>query len=379
MVKVYVESVGMVKIGRHYEKSLRDLAAEAASEALKGAGGNVDYLVVSSALQYVESGQLDLAGYVAGHLGLHGVGVLSVESGEASGLAGLKAAHSLIASGEASRVLVVGVDKLTDFVSSRVYRDMQSIYDTEVEAIYNIGHAAHAGLQARLYMEEYGVSRDTLSYWPAMMHRHAKENPYAMLRFAIDPKSVATAMPVADPLTLLDSFPLGDGAAAVILSAGDEAGNSPPLAELVGVESAAGPYSLGHSPDPLRVPALETAGRRAMDRVGSPDVVEVIDTFTIKGILSIEALGLAPRGKAAELVAEGRFTVGGEGPLVNPSGGCKARGHPLGATGVYQAAEVALQLAGKFEGVRAESAKIGFAAGYNGVGSSAFVAIFRRV
>lgn len=379
MARVYVESVGMVKVGRHYSLSLRDLAAQAAGEALKGSGGRVDYIVSSSALQYVESGQLDLAGYVAGYLGLHGVGVLSVEAGEASGLAALKAAYSLIASGEASKVLVVGVDKLTDFVSSRVYRDMQSLYDTEVEAVYNIGHAAYAGLQARLYMEEYGVSRDTLSYWPAMMHSHAKENPYAMLRFAVDPKSVASAMPVADPLTLLDSFPLGDGAAAVVLVAGDEAGDSTPLAELVGVEVSSGPYSLGHAPDPLRVPALEEAGRRALERAGRPDVVEVIDTFTIKGILSLEALGLAPRGRAAEHVAEGRFTVGGEGPLVNPSGGCKARGHPLGATGVYQAAEVALQLAGAFPGVKAEGARVGMAAGYNGVGSSAYVAVFRRV
>ncbi|GAB6148563.1 thiolase family protein [Stetteria hydrogenophila] len=378
MARVYVESVGLVRVGRHFDKSLRGLAFEAASKALEGAGGSVDYIVASSAIQYVESGQLDVAGYIAGYMGLHGVGSLAVEAGEASGLAALKAAYSLIASGEASRVLVVGVDKLTDFVSSHVYRDMQSLYDTEVEAIYNIGHAAHAGLQARLYMEEYGVSRETLSYWPAMMHSHAKENPYAMLRFAIDPGAVAKAMPVADPLTLLDSFPLGDGAAAVVLAAGDVV-DGHPLAELVGVESAVGPYSFGHTGDPLRVPALEEAGRRAVEKAGLPDVVEVIDTFTIKGLLSLEALGIAPRGKAAEMVAEGRFTVGGEGPIVNPSGGCKARGHPVGATGVYQAAEVALQLAGRFEGVRAEDARVGLAAGYNAIGSSAFAAVFRRV
>ena len=379
MTRVYVARVGMVRVGRHYSKSLRDLAAEAAAEAAGGVDG-VDYIVASSALQYVESGQLDLAGYIAGYLGLRGVGVLSVEAGEASGLAALKAGYSLVASGEASRVLVVGADKLTDYVSARVYRDLQSLYDTEVEAIYNIGHAAHAAIQARLYMEEYGVSRETLSYWPAMMHSHAKSNPYAMLRFAVDPRSVASAMPVADPLTLLDSFPLGDGAAAVLLVAGDDPLAGEALAELVGVESASGPYSFGHGDDPLRVPALEAAASRAFERLGArPDVVEVIDTFTIKGILSLEAMGLAPRGRAAEMVAEGAFTLGGSGPLVNPSGGCKARGHPIGATGVYQAAEVALQLSGGFPGVRAEGARYGAAAGYNALGSSAFVAVFSRV
>ena len=377
--RVFVAGAGMVKVDRHYGRSLRDLAAQAALEALGEAGG-VDALVASSALQYVERGQLDLAGYLAGYLGLRGARVLSVEAGEAGGLAALQAGWALVKSGVAKRVLVVGADKLTDFVSARVYRDLQSLYDAEVEALYNIGHAGEAGLLARLYMERYGVDRETLAYWPAMMHSHAKSNPYAMLRFAIDPASVPKAMPVADPLTLLDAFPLGDGAAAVLLvGEGDElAGEA--LAELVSVASASGSYSLGHRDDPLYLDSLAAAAKAALAAVeGQPDVVEVCDSFTIKGLLELEALGLAPRGQAAELVAEGRFTLDGDGPLVNASGGCKARGHPLGATGVYQAAEIALQLAGRFPGVSASGARLGLAACSNGVGSSGHVAVFRGV
>jgi len=381
-VDVYVTGVGMVRVSRHFNLGLRDLAAQAAFQALEKSGaGSVDAVVAASTLSYRQAGQLDLAGHIAGALGLRGAITMAVEAGEASGLAAVAAGCSLIRSHQASRVLVVGVDKLSDYVSARVYRDLQRLYEAEVQALYDIGHAGVAGLLARLYMKRYGVDRETLSYWPAMDHAHAKENPYAMLRFAVDPKSVATAMTVADPLTLLDAFPLGDGAAALVLESGDSRGRG--LAAVKLATSAAGYPALTMAPDPLKLEPVAMLASRLSEVAGvrpsEVDVVELGDSFTINGLLLAEALGLAEPGRAAARARDGAFTVGGDGPVVNASGGLKARGHPVGATGVYMVGEIALQLAGEFPGLQVEGARRGLAVAASGDGSSAHMVYLEGV
>jgi acetyl-CoA C-acetyltransferase/acetyl-CoA acyltransferase len=216
---VGVSAAGMVRVDRHYDKSIYDLAVDAVDDALRDSGrGGIDFLVVSTAVSRILTPQLDVASYLASHLGLRGSRAVSVEAGEAGGLAALQTAVALAAGG--FRVLVVGVDKLTDAPSARVYSALKHVYYRYGDGFYRIGHAAVAGMLARLYMERYGVPREHLAAWPAMMHMHAKRNPYAMLRFAVKPESVASAMPVAEPLTLLDMFPLGDGAAAVLVERG---------------------------------------------------------------------------------------------------------------------------------------------------------------
>lgn len=374
---VYVTRAGMVRVGRHYEKGPRDLAFEAVREALSHVDADsIDYLVVASSMSYLQSPQLDLASYIASSLGVHVKSALAVEAGENSGLAAVEVGVNLIRAHAAEKVLVVGVDKLTDYQSNPTYEMLEAIYDTESDAVYNIGHAAPLALLMRMYMEKYGVDRETLAYWPALMHAHAKENPYAMLRFAIKPEKVASAMPIAEPITLLDAYPLGDGAAAVLLSSEDVKGDH--LAKITSVASAVGTPSIALAEDPLSLDAVAKLASELNIASEKIDVVEVHDSFTITGILILESLGLAPRGKAAELVASGHFSADGEGPLVNASGGLKARGNPIGATGVYMVAELALQLAGKFPGVRREGAEKGLAVGVNGHGSSARMIVLEK-
>ncbi|ADL19441.1 Putative 3-ketoacyl-CoA thiolase [Acidilobus saccharovorans 345-15] len=377
----YIEGVGMVKVERHYEKDLYQLAAEAAFNAIDQAGGasGIDYIVVSNALSSVQDEQLDLGGYIALSLGLRGVRALKVEAGEASGLAAVAVAHSLIESNVADKVLVVGVEKVTEFQSSKTYRHLQMVFDANSRSFYNVGFAADAAMLTRIYMDTYNVDRDLLSYWPALMHNNAKENPYAMLNFAIKPDRVSKSQVMADPITLLDSYPLGDGAAALLLSSKDS--SKSPMAKITAVESASGLGSLELADDPLIIDSLAEAYRRLQNIASTDgvDVIELHDSFTIMGLLTLETIGLAPRGKAAELVANGRFSAGGEGPVVNPSGGLKARGHPIGATGVYQVAEVALQVAGKFPGLQVRGARKGLAVSINGVGSNSYVALVEGV
>ncbi|MCE4627279.1 MAG: thiolase family protein [Desulfurococcales archaeon] len=375
---VYVSKVGMVKIGRHYEKSPRDLAFEAVREALADADiDSIDYLVVASGLTYMQSPQLDLAAYIGSSLGLPVKSALAVEAGENSGLAAIEVAVNLIRSHAAEKVLVIGVDKLTDYPSGPTYEMLEALYDTESDAIYRIGHAAPLAMLMRIYMEKYGIDRNTLAYWPAMMHAHAKENPYAMLRFAIKPEKVTTAMPIADPITLLDAYPLGDGAAAILLTSEDQVGDH--LARIKEVAGAVGMPSIALRDDPLMLEHVAKLSNELNLSEEKVDVIELHDNFTIMGLLLLESLGLAPRGKAAELVAAGYFDVDGEGPLVNASGGLKARGHPIGATGVYMVAEVALQLAGKFPGVKRPGAEKGLAVGVNAHGSSTRIVVMESV
>ncbi|MFP3143651.1 MAG: thiolase family protein [Caldisphaera sp.] len=378
---VYVEGVGMTKIDRHYDYSLKDLAANAAFAAIEQAGGidGIDYLVFSSSLSPLQDNQLDTASYLATSLGLRGIKALNVEAGEASGLAAISVAKSLLESHQADKVLVIGAEKLNEFVSSKVYKQLQMLYDGDTKSFYNIGYAGDAAILMRLYMDTYNVDREVMSYWPALMHSNAKENPYAMLNFAIKPDKVAKSQILADPITLLDSYPLGDGAAAIVLSNKDM--STSPIAKISAVESSTGYGSIELSDDPLLFDSLSEAYRRISNIADTSnlDFIEIHDSFTITAMVILETLGLAKRGKAAELVSTGYFSPGGKGPLANPSGGLKARGHPLGATGVYQIAESSLQIANKFPGIKINNAKKGLVVSLNGLGSSSYVALVEGV
>lgn len=376
MVRVGITGTGAVRIGRSYPRSVFDLAAEAAGQALEEAGvERVDIVVAATSLSYLQNPQLDFASYLAGSVGLQGVKSLTVEAGEGSGLAALEVGYALLKSGAADSVLVVGADKLTEHTSGPTYRMLQALHDTLGEAFYKIGHAGVAALLMRLYMERYGVDRLTMAYWPALMHSHAKENPHAMLPFAIQPEKVLSALPIADPITLLDAYPLGDGAAAVVL---EHADTSDPLAVVDRVVSATGLPSPALRDDPLDLEAVRSIALKLGGDLDSIDVMEIHDSFTIMALLELEALGLAGKGEAAARVAEGYYARDGEGPLANPSGGLKARGHPIGATDVYKIVELSRILSGKWTGVYRGDEKRGLALSVNGAGSSARAALLSR-
>ncbi|MEB2792672.1 MAG: thiolase family protein [Caldisphaeraceae archaeon] len=378
---VYIEGVGLTKVGRHYGLSIKDLAAQVAFNAIEQVGEpeGIDYLIFSSALAPLQDNQLDIAGYVSSYIGLRGIRALNVEAGEASGLAAISIAKSLLESHQADKVLVIGAEKLTEYVSSKAYKQLQMLYDSDLRSFYNIGFAADAALLMRLYMNTYDVDRETLSYWPALMHSNAKENPYAMLRFAIKPDRVSKSQILADPITLLDAYPIGDGAAAVIVSSKDVV--KAPLAKVTAIESSTGLGEIELLDDPLIFDSLLNAYRKlsSIADVSQIDFMEIHDSFTIVAPIILESIGLAERGKAPELIAEGHFSLNGDKPLINPSGGLKARGHPIGATGVYQVAESALQISGEFSGIKVDNARRGLVISLNGLGSNSYVALLEGV
>ena len=383
MPHVYVVGVGMTKIGRHFDKGLVELAAEAYEKAVEDAGIEPAGIVVSNMMASSLQGQDSLGALIASSIGLRYRPALHVEAACGSGGAAVYTAYSLVASGLLPSVMVIGVEKMTDYPTAIVTEALAQAADADYEVFYGASFAALNALMMRYYMERYGVSRDEMSEWPVMMHENALKNPYAQLHKKITRRMVAESQPVADPIRLLDSSPIGDGAAAVILASGEEARKTHwgATVEVTGLGLAVDTVELSNREALDRIPALERAAEQAYQMAGvTPreiDVAEIHDAFTITAVLSIEALGLAGRGEAAKLLARGRFHPG-DRPTLNPSGGLKARGHPVGATGVYQVAEITMQLRGDYPGLRVDNPRHGLASNIGGDGSTTTVVILSR-
>ncbi|MCD6323809.1 MAG: hypothetical protein J7L55_01720 [Desulfurococcales archaeon] len=344
----YIAGVGMTKVGRHFDLGLSDLAFQAVKEALSNAGASieeVDMLVVSSTFSQIMGGQTDLSTILAQELGIT-IPTLRVEAGEASGAVALKVASDAVASHASRAVLVVGVEKMTEFPSDKANSALSSILNYEAEGIKNIAPVNYAALAMKEYMRKYGVSREDLFTWAVKMHENALNNPYAHLRFRIKPEALQAAQIISTPITLYDMHPLSDGsAAALIVSDSLKDSFSSKCIELTDIEGASSPPYYMRD-DFTSLPSLREAYQILKKRTGfeaTPDAaIEVHDSFSIYGVISLEELGLAGRGKGVEVL--------NELDNINVGGGLKARGHPVGATPLYQLAESVHMLRGGFAG-----------------------------
>ncbi len=348
--KAYLVAAAMIKVGRHFSLSFKDLALEVVKSVVESTGYEApDYLVVSSTLASLQSQQLDVSTIIAQSLGLSGkcfIPSTRVETGESSGAAAVEVAVALVKSGMARRVLVVGVEKMTEYPSAKVNADYSKILDFELEVMRNITPPNYAAMIMKDYMRRYGVSREDLTAWPVRMHENASRNPNAQLPFKISRDAVLKAQVISDPVTLLDSFPLGDGAAALLIT--DE-GFIPPKSEAVEILAT---HSSTHIPLYLRdrlasLPATAHLGKVADSLLPSgwrrSSAVQVHDSYSIYGVMALEALGFAKPGCGCSAVEELEY--------LNPGGGLKARGHPIGATSVYGVAELYKLLTEGFAGL----------------------------
>ncbi len=376
---VYVIGVGLTKVGNHWDKSLRHLAAEAAIAALEDASiEDVDYIVVANALSGVINAQENLASYVATHLGMVGVPAVKVEAAGASGGAAVALAKSLVLSGAADKVLIVGVEKMTDYTSLEDTTSALSTFiDSEYEAFPGGTLESMHAMMMRAYMKKYGVTKEEFSHLPLLMHENASTTPHAQLRFKLKPQSYASSPVIAEPITMLDLAPISDGAAAVILSKdkGRE-GN----VEIVSSGQATDTISTYRRNDLTQLPSVRAAFKRALEAVPDfkPDFYVIHDYSSVMGYVEVEELGLAERGKASQLFSSGEAKREGSTPI-NPEGGLKARGNPVGATGVYQMAEAFLQITERAEGWQVPGAKSGLVLSVGGLGANSVVHLVRGV
>jgi acetyl-CoA C-acetyltransferase/acetyl-CoA acyltransferase len=381
--KVYVVGVGMTKIDRHYDKGFAELVHEAFVKAYEDSrGAEPEAVVVGNMLSSSLYQQDSLAALVADAMGLRGRGGFKVEAACGSGGHAFVAGYSLVASGLYDIIAVVGVEKMSDYPTARVTLALAQAADAEHEVIYGASFPGLNALAMRLYMKIYRASREDLALWPVRMHEYAYYNPYAQLRNRITVEDVLKSTTIADPIKLMDSAPVGDGAAVVILASEDMAKkfNDTPI-QIAGVGLGSDALDLSSRDDLLKplsiVKASEKAYRMAKVESKDIDVAEIHDAFTITALLCIEGLRFAEWGTSWKMIKEGRFTKDDK-PALNLSGGLKARGHPVGATGVYQVAEIAMQLRGDFPGVKASSPSIGLALNTGGVATLTSVVILKR-
>lgn len=388
MQEVAIIGVGMTPAGEHWEISLRHLALQAMQAALGDAGfgggraAPVDAIIVGNALAGSISGQNHLGPLVADFAGMRGIEAVRVEGADASGGLALRQGYLMVASGAAQMVLVLGVEKVTDVIGAERNAALSAFLDAEYEAAHGATPVGLLALLMRRYMQEYGAQVADFANFSVNAHANGSKNPNAMYRNLIRADRFAGAPLVADPVNLFDVAPEADGAAAVILTTAERAADLVPhpvriLASAVATDTLA----LHDRPDPLYLSALSIAAKRAYAQAAlTPDDIDLIelhDSATIMAALSLEASGFAERGAGWRLAAENKIGLAGELPI-STFGGLKSRGNPSGATGIYQAVEIALQLRNEAGANQVAGAHIGMAQNLGGVGSTAVVHLLGR-
>jgi acetyl-CoA C-acetyltransferase len=383
--KVAIVGVGHSVFGDRRDVNLPELAFEAAKPAFDDAGltpKDIELLNVGTAGGWYE--EYLPAVVVSEHLGLTGAGLQRTEAACATGSAALFNAHMAIASGQAETAMVLGVEKMTevDMLTAVEIIGRAGYYLWE---FHNFGMTfpAYYALYATAYMQKYGVTQEQLAKVAVKAHKYGAMNPYAHFQRPITVDDVMSSRVVSWPLKLYDCCPLTDGAAAIILASEERARqltDTPIWVAGAGVSSDTA--NVSKRQDFLGLKASRLAGERAFKAAGigpeQLDVANVHDCFTIAEILAYEDLGFAARGEGAKLVEEGQTEIGGKIP-VNLDGGLKAKGHPIGATGVSMMVELTKQLRGEAE-KRQAPVKHGYALAHNvgGTGHYCYVTILRR-
>jgi len=384
MEKPVIIGVGYTRIGEHWEKSLRDLAVEAALMALDNAGVNrVDAIYVSNMMSGALQDQEHLGSLIATYLGLKGTPACKVEAACASGGMAIHQAFLAVSSGYYDTVLIVGVEKMTDKLTSEVTFALAMAEDREY--VVSTG-ATFVGLNAllyRLYLTKFNVGQKSIAKFPVIAHENALNAPHAQLKRKISVEDVLSSPIIADPIRLLECAPIGDGAAALVISSPEVAKESPKdtYIEIAGSAAATDIMSLHERLDLLTlfasVKAAQKAYKMAKVKPSDVDVLEVHDAFSILAPIALEDLGFAKKGEGWKMIENMDVSLSGKLPT-NTMGGLKARGHPVGATGIYQAVDAILQLKGEAGKNQVDNPTLALLQSTGGVGGTVVVNILKR-
>jgi acetyl-CoA C-acetyltransferase len=382
--EVVIAGIGQTPVGEHWDVSLRTLAARAIHAARQDAQGlTPQAMYIGNFLASTASHQANLGSLLAETAGLEGIEGTTVEAAEASGAAAFNLGYLAISSGLVDVALVVGVEKYTDVVGPRSDTLVSQMSDYDYEAVQGMTPASQAGLLMQRYLYEYGLVRDVFADFPLLAHANAVNNPNAMYRKAIRREMYDKAAMVSDPLNLMDVSPYADGAAAILLARSDLVPDSieHPLVRVTGSSVVSDRLALHDRPDPLNFDAARISIERACRQSGilpeDVDLFELWDGFSIYAVLSLEAACLAARGEGWRLAQEGKLNLTGSLPVMT-MGGQKARGNPLGASGVYQLVEAALQLRGQAGKNQIEGARRALVQTLGGPASTAVAHVLER-
>ncbi|WP_121743307.1 thiolase C-terminal domain-containing protein [Natronorubrum halophilum] len=375
MTDAFVTGVGMTRFESESSSAVLELAERAAWRALSDAAvepKDVTSVHVGNMAAEAFAERTGIENALCGSLGVEGAIADRIENTSASGASAvLRAVHALEA-GASSCALVVGVETMSS-AETAVATELISRLVHDREYAQGVTLPSFAGLAADHYLRTYDVDPSALAQVAVKNHRNAAANPYAQFQRSITLETALNSPPVAEPLRLYDCCPMSDGAAALVLeTTGDDV-------RIAGITGATGTHAVAERPSPLEIESVERAGEQALSDAGitrdDVDVACIHDAFTILELLELEELGFYDRGDAWRATADGETSLDGQLP-VNPGGGLKARGHPLGATGVSQVIELTWQLRGDApEERRVADPETGLALNVAGFGNNAVCTI----
>jgi acetyl-CoA C-acetyltransferase/acetyl-CoA acyltransferase len=381
MRRVAVVGVGVTRFGKH-ERTCAELFAEAGLEALRDAGlgpERVQGLYLGNVVGEAGERQLHMGPQAASALGIPAVPATRVETACASSHAAFRHALHEIAAGSADVLLVGGAERVLTMPTERSTEVFAYASDAVFEQPAGLTFPGVFALIARAHMAKHGTTEEQMAHVAVKNHRHGALNPKAQFRKPITVEQVLQSARVADPLKLYDCCPFSDGAAAVVLASEEVARRTRRPVWVLGSAQGGDAMCLHDKRDLARALATERAAGAAYAQAGlgpgDVDVVELHDCFTIAEILATEGLGLVEPGAGGLAAEKGETSLGGRIP-VNPSGGLKAKGHPIGATGAAQIAEIATQLRGEAGPRQVEGARVGLTHTLGGNTATVLVSLF---
>jgi len=383
MTRVGVIGIGHGRFGRRSDATVQELAFEAFRLALEDAGierGDIDASVVGAVPEYHK--QRSVAGVVQEYLGLVPKPTWLTEVACASGSAAIRTAWMAIRSGLHRVVAVIGCQKMTELSTAEILALMGRVGEVQWESVFGTTFPSYYAMFANRHMHEFGTTREQLLEVAIKNHHYGAMNPNALFRKEITMEKALASDPVASPLCVYDCCANADGAACLILADEERAAeNDGRTIWLDGVGCATSSMSVLRRPNLVGLPSAQEAARQVYEMAGvvaaDVDVAEVHDCFTIAEIMAYEDLGFCAKGEGGAFIGEKRSYIGGD-VAVNVDGGLKAKGHPIGATGVSMAYEIVTQLRGDAGDRQVPDAAVGLTHNVGGIGQYTFVNLFRR-
>ena len=379
-MKIAVLSVGHTKFGELWEKSLKDLLAESQLEALNEANldsKDIDQIITGNFCSSIFNNQSNIAAIAAEILNIN-VPSIVTENACASGGAALRQAILTIFSGQAKVVMVNGVEKMTDLSTEQITSTLAKASSYNLEQFYGTTFASLFAMITRAYMHKYKLTREQLAQISVTNHNHGFKNQLAHFRKKITIEHVINSPIVADPLTLFDCSPISDGSASIILSTPKFAKklNIKPVF-IIGSAQATDIIALQNRISFTEFKAIKITTQNILKQtklnIKDVDVIELHDGFSIVEIIALEDLGITTKGQTGKIIEKNKNILNN----INPSGGLKSKGHPIGATGISQVIEIVKQLQNKSSN-QIQNANIGLTLNLGGIASTAIMHILVR-
>jgi len=386
MREIAILGIGQTPICENWEQSIREIAGDAILSALQDAGRETaDGLFIGNMLSGLIGGQENLGALITDWIGLYGKEAFKVEAACASGAAALRMAMMAVGSGEMECAVAVGIEKMTETKGAETTSALATAADADYETIHGLSFVGINALIMRRYMHEYGWKHADFAPFSVNAHANATHNPLARLQETITEIDYQRARMISTPINLLDASPIGDGSAALVIVPANSLktySHSRPIIRIIGSAAATDTLAVHDRHDILWLSAAEVSAKRAYAQAGitpnDVDLFELHDAFSIMSALSLEACGFVERGQGPRLGLEGEISISGRIPI-STRGGLKARGHPVGATGIYQIAEIVQQLRGEAWGTQISDARIGMAQNIGGSGATIITHIMQSI